>query len=43
MFRLLILLPVAFLAGAIYQSQAAAAHCTDLGGTMRDGVCRGVQ
>jgi len=42
-FRLLILLPIAFVAGWIYESQSAVGRCTDLGGIMRDGVCRGVQ
>lgn len=41
--RLLILLPAAFAAGWIYESQAAVERCSGAGGTMRDGICRGVQ
>ncbi|MEO0937842.1 MAG: hypothetical protein AAFY38_06785 [Pseudomonadota bacterium] len=41
--RLMILLPAAFAAGWIYESQAAVERCTGAGGTMRDGICRGVQ
>jgi len=41
--RLIVLLPIAFAAGWVYESQSAAVRCVDLGGVMRDGVCRGVQ
>ncbi|MBM2355218.1 hypothetical protein JQX29_11730 [Sulfitobacter pseudonitzschiae] len=43
LFRMIVLLPVAFAAGWIYESQAAAQRCTDAGGIMRDGICRGVK
>ncbi len=42
MLRLIVLLPVAFIAGWIYASQSAADRCEDLSGVMRDRVCRGV-
>ncbi|MEL7098041.1 MAG: hypothetical protein AAGM84_04360 [Pseudomonadota bacterium] len=41
--RLVILLPAAFAAGWVYESQTAATRCVEAGGVMRDGICRGVQ
>lgn len=41
--RMIILLPVAFVAGWIYESNAASERCVAAEGVMRDGVCRGVE
>ncbi len=41
--RLIILLPIAFAAGWVYQSNAASERCIEEGGIMRDSVCRGVE
>ena len=37
--RLAILLPLAFVAGLLFERSNAATACADQGGAMRDGVC----
>ncbi|MGD1880706.1 MAG: hypothetical protein ACFB11_00080 [Paracoccaceae bacterium] len=42
LFRTLILVLVAFVAGILFERQAIAERCETAGGTLQDSICRGV-